>query len=300
MNWDTLFNGYKAWIFLERKLSKNTLSAYLSDLESFKKYILNSDSPVMAQEVKRDHITAYLAFLKTSGISTTSQARIISSLRSFYRYLHIEKITKDNPATEIDLPGLGRHLPEVLSIDEVNNIFAIIDLSSKTGERDKAILETLYGCGLRVSELINLTISGIFFKEEYIKVTGKGDKERLVPLGHSAANQISRYINFCRTEIKIKPGYEDFVFISRQGKALSRVSVYNIVKAYAEKAGIKKTISPHTFRHTYATHLIENGANLRAVQQMLGHTSITTTEIYTHLSTQYLRDAILKYHPREK
>ena len=300
MNWDTLLNGYKAWIFLERKLSKNTFMAYLSDLESFKKFILNSDKPVMPQELNRDHIATYLTFIGTTGISPTSQARIISSLRSFYRYLHIEKITKENPAAKIDLPSLGRHLPEVLSIEEVNNIIAIIDLSSKTGERDKAILETLYGCGLRVSELTNLTISGIFFKEDYIKVTGKGDKDRLVPLGHSAANQIARYINFCRTEIKIKPGFEDIVFISRQGKGLSRVSVFNIVKAYAEKAGIKKEISPHTFRHTYATHLIENGADLRAVQQMLGHTSITTTEIYTHLSTKYLRDAILKYHPREK
>jgi len=300
MNWDTLLNGYKAWIFLERKLSKNTSLAYLSDLESFKKFILDSDNPVPPQEVNRDRITLYLSFLHKNGITSSSQARIISSLRSFYRYLHIEKITNENPAAKIDLPGLGRHLPEVLSIEEVNSIISIIDLSSKTGERDKAILETLYGCGLRVSELTNLTLSGIFFKEEYIKVTGKGDKERLVPLGHSAASQLARYINFCRTEIKIKPGFEDFVFISRQGKALSRVTVYNIVKAYAEKAGITKEISPHTFRHTYATHLIENGADLRAVQQMLGHTSITTTEIYTHLSTKYLRDAILKYHPREQ
>ncbi|PID94982.1 MAG: tyrosine recombinase [Bacteroidetes bacterium] len=299
MKWEILRKGYHAWLLMERGLSKASIKAYISDIQTFVDYssLNNMPSPERADSV---HLARFIAQLGADELSIATQARMVSALRSFYNYLLLENIVTENPALLLEIPSRGRHLPDVLSVEEVYQIIHIIDLSTTHGERDKAIIETLYGCGLRVSELTSLRISNLHFKEEFIKIVGKGNKERLVPLGSSAAAQIKRYLYNVRNRQKIAPECEDILFLNQRGKALSRVSIFTMVKRYSELCGIRKNVSPHSFRHSFATHLIEGGASLRAVQQMLGHVSITTTEIYTHVSNRYLRDAIMQFHPMEK
>lgn len=297
--WEILKKGFKGFLAIEKSLSANSIEAYLRDLEKLTQYLeLENKTSLTPSQLTLDDLQHFLATLVELGLSARSQARVISGIKAFYNYLLIENLTEVNPAELLESPKLGRKLPDTLSIDEIQQLIDAIDLSSMNGERNKAILETLYGCGLRVSELVNLKISHIYFEEEFIKVVGKGDKERLVPISGSALKQISIYLNQVRNHVKIAKGFEDFVFLNRSGKCLTRVMIFTIIKQLAETAGIKKTISPHTFRHSFATHLVNAGADLRAVQDMLGHVSITTTEIYMHLDTSYLHEEIRKYHPR--
>jgi len=249
-------------------------------------------------EVELGHLRNFLQWIAELGMTARSQARVISGLRGFYRYLLIENLVVRDPTEMLELPRLGRKLPVALSVAEIDRMIGALDLSTPEGERNKAMLETLYSCGLRVSELVNLKISNLFFEEGFIKVIGKGDKERMIPIGSSAQSEIRHYLSHIRTQIQIKRGHEDELFLNRRGTKLSRVMVFTLVKLLAERAGLKKKISPHTFRHSFATHLVEGGADLRAVQEMLGHESITTTEIYTHLDRDYLRSAIIQFHPR--
>ena len=297
--WEIQKKGFKGFLAIEKSLSDNSIEAYLRDIEKLTQYLeLENKSHSTPSQLTLDDLQHFLATLVELGLSPRSQARVISGIKAFYNYLLIENLTSVNPAELLESPKLGRKLPDSLSVEEIQLLIEGIDLSLPNGERNKAILETLYGCGLRVSELVNLKISNIYFDEEFIKVVGKGDKERLVPISRSALKQINIYLNQVRNRLSIAKGFEDFVFINRSGKALSRVMIFTIIKQLTEKVGIKKTISPHTFRHSFATHLVNAGADLRAVQDMLGHVSITTTEIYTHLDTSYLHEEIRKFHPR--
>jgi integrase/recombinase XerD len=297
--WEIQKKGFKGFLAIEKSLSDNSIEAYLRDIEKLTQYLeLENKSHSTPSQLTLDDLQHFLATLVELGLSPRSQARVISGIKAFYNYLLIENLTSVNPAELLESPKLGRKLPDSLSVEEIQLLIEGIDLSSPNGERNKAIMETLYGCGLRVSELVNLKISNIYFDEEFIKVVGKGDKERLVPISRSALKQINIYLNQVRNHLSIAKGFEDFVFINRSGKALSRVMIFTIIKQLTEKVGIKKTISPHTFRHSFATHLVNAGADLRAVQDMLGHVSITTTEIYTHLDTSYLHEEIRKFHPR--
>jgi integrase/recombinase XerD len=297
--WDIQKRGFKGFLAIEKSLSDNSIEAYLRDIEKLTQYLeLENKNHLTPIQVTLEDLQHFLSTIFELGLSVRSQARIISGIKAFYNYLIIENLSKVNPAELLESPKLGRKLPDTLSIEEIQTLIDTIDLSSMNGERNKAILETLYGCGLRVSELVNLKISNIYFDEEFIKVVGKGDKERLVPISGSALKQIDIYLNQVRNHVKIAKGFEDFVFLNRSGKSLTRVMIFTIIKQLTEKAGIKKTISPHTFRHSFATHLVNAGADLRAVQDMLGHVSITTTEIYMHLDRSYLHEEIRKFHPR--
>jgi integrase/recombinase XerD len=297
--WDIQKRGFKGFLAIEKSLSDNSIEAYLRDIEKLTQYLeLENKNHLTPIQVTLEDLQHFLSTIFELGLSVRSQARIISGIKAFYNYLIIENLSKVNPAELLESPKLGRKLPDTLSIEEIQTLIDTIDLSSMNGERNKAILETLYGCGLRVSELVNLKISNIYFDEEFIKVVGKGDKERLVPISGSALKQIDIYLNQVRNHVKIAKGFEDFVFLNRSGKSLTRVMIFTIIKKLTEKAGIKKTISPHTFRHSFATHLVNAGADLRAVQDMLGHVSITTTEIYMHLDRSYLHEEIRKFHPR--
>ena len=297
--WDIQKRGFKGFLAIEKSLSDNSIEAYLRDIEKLTQYLeLENKNHLTPIQVTLEDLQHFLSTIFELGLSARSQARIISGIKAFYNYLIIENLSKVNPAELLESPKIGRKLPDTLSIEEIQTLIDTIDLSSMNGERNKAILETLYGCGLRVSELVNLKISNIYFDEEFIKVVGKGDKERLVPISGSALKQIDIYLNQVRNHVKIAKGFEDFVFLNRSGKSLTRVMIFTIIKQLTEKAGIKKTISPHTFRHSFATHLVNAGADLRAVQDMLGHVSITTTEIYMHLDRSYLHEEIRKFHPR--
>ncbi len=297
--WDIQKRGFKGFLAIEKSLSDNSIEAYLRDIEKLTQYLeLENKNHLTPIQVTLEDLQHFLSTIFELGLSARSQARIISGIKAFYNYLIIENLSKVNPAELLESPKLGRKLPDTLSIEEIQTLIDTIDLSSMNGERNKAILETLYGCGLRVSELVNLKISNIYFDEEFIKVVGKGDKERLVPISGSALKQIDIYLNQVRNHVKIAKGFEDFVFLNRSGKSLTRVMIFTIIKQLTEKAVIKKTISPHTFRHSFATHLVNAGADLRAVQDMLGHVSITTTEIYMHLDRSYLHEEIRKFHPR--
>lgn len=298
MNWTSYTNGFKAFLQFERSLSKNTVEAYLRDLDKLVAYFEEEQEGLSPLTVEINHLRGFLSRLNETEISARSQARIISSVKAFYKYLLMEDIITHDPTELLEPPKIGRKLPATLSIPEISALINAIDLSKPNGERNKAMLETLYGCGLRVSELINLRLSNIFFTEGFIKITGKGDKERLVPLGSVASKQIYTYVSQVRNHVAIKPGNKDIVFLNNRGSKLSREMIFTIVRKLAEKSGIGKTISPHTFRHSFASHLVDGGADLRAVQEMLGHESITTTEIYTHLDRDYLRSAILNFHPR--
>jgi len=287
---------YKQYLVFEKALSANTLDAYLKDVQKLLEYL--TDEGVKPEEVTLDHLEHFTAGLIDVGINPRSVARILSGVRSFYRFLVLDGRMEADPTLLLESPKIPARLPEVLSVEEIDKIIDSIDLSSKEGQRNRAIIETLYSCGLRVSELCNLRLSDLYLKEGFIKVEGKGSKQRLVPIAPSAIEEIEYYM-IDRNQIDIKPGYEDFVFISAlRKKNLSRIMVFHLVKELAEKAGIRKVISPHTFRHSFATHLLENGANLRVIQAMLGHEDIGTTEIYTHIDSTRLRSEIVEHHPR--
>ena len=287
---------YKQYIKLERSLSPKTVEAYLHDIEKLNDFLGGRKK---LEDVKLEDLQDFLASLYDDKISARSQARIISGLKSFYKFMLFERRIAHDPTELLDAPKIGRHLPEVLSIPEIEAIMDSIDLSRPEGHRNKAIIEVMYGCGLRVSEVVNLRISNLHFRDNYIRIIGKGDKERLVPIGQTAQQAILLYLEGYRLRLKIKKGEEDFVFLNRRGGRLTREMIFMMIKQAAEAAGITKTISPHTFRHSFATHLVEGGADLRAVQEMLGHESITTTEIYTHLDRSYIKSVIEQYHPRK-
>lgn len=298
--WNTYIVRFKQYLQLEKSLSKNSIEAYTDDLIKLMHYselFLNNQSP---DKFTYKQLVKFIEWVSELGISPASQARVISGIKTFYKFLVLENDIPSSPADLLEGPKLARKLPVYLNVEEIDKMLSLIDRSKPEGERNLSMLETLYSCGLRVSELVNLKISDLHLNEDYIKVTGKGSKERLVPIGASGKQLIKNYINQTRIHIPVKKGNEDFVYLNRRGSKLSRVMVFYIIKDLAEKAGIKKKLSPHTFRHSFATHLVEGGADLRAVQEMLGHESITTTEIYTHLDKHYLRDNILSYHPRNK
>lgn len=299
-DWSIHLKGFKSFLRLEKGLSANSIEAYERDagkLASFARTQLDISSPL---RIDMEGIQSFLAQINEIGLSAKSQARILSGIKAFYKYLVLENYINSNPADLIDTPKLGRKLPEVLETEEIDKLVAAIDLSAPEGHRNKAIIETLYGCGLRVSELVDLKLSNCYFNEGVLRIIGKGDKERLVPISSFTSKIILQYVKGTRLHIQAQAKHEDFVFLNRRGKQLTRVMIFTIIKRLAEAAGIQKNISPHTFRHSFATHLIEGGADLRAVQDMLGHESITTTEIYTHLDSNYLKQNIIDYHPREK
>jgi len=296
MSWDNLINEFKYYLKVERSLSNNTIEAYVRDVNKLSQF--STADNIKLKNVSRQIIQLFIADLNKHSISARSQARIISSIKSFFKYLIMEDYIENDPSKLIQNPKIGLKLPDVLTINEIDSIISLIDLSSKQGERNRTIIETLYSCGLRVSELINLKISDVKFIEKYIKVTGKGNKERLAPIGSKCLKYLSIYINEVRIHINIKKGHQDIIFLNNRGSKLSREMIFTIVKALVKKSTINKNVSPHTFRHSFATHLIEGGADLRAVQEMLGHESITTTEIYTHLDKDYLRSNLMQFHPR--
>ncbi len=298
MTWKSYITGFKSYLKLERSLSGNSVEAYLHDVSLLDQYLNVSKIHVSPAEIQLRNLQDFIKWINELGMSATSQARIISGIKGFFKYLLMENLIVNNPSQLLETPRLGRKLPDTLSIDDINRLIEAIDLSKPEGTRNKAILETLYSCGLRVSELVNLKISNMHLEIGFLKVTGKGDKERLVPIGGVATKLIRLYISGIRSHLTVKPGSEDVVFLNRRGSKLTRVMIFTIIKQLAKKINLKKKISPHTFRHSFATHLIEGGADLRAVQEMLGHESITTTEIYTHLDRDYLRQTILEHHPR--
>ena len=296
MSWESSIKEFKYYLKVERSLADNSIQSYLRDINKLANYcrdIKKNEKSVTTKDIRN-----FISHLVSERISPRSQARIISGIKAYYKYLILEDYITDDPTLLIENPKIGLKLPEVLSIEEIELIISSIDLSKKQGQRNKAIIETLYSCGLRVTELINLKISNINFNDEYIKVIGKGNKERLTPIGSNALKYIQIYVNEVRIHKKISKGNEDIVFLNNRGSKLSRVMIFTLIKNILKKIGIKKKVSPHTFRHSFATHLIEGGADLRAVQEMLGHESITTTEIYTHLDKDYLRSNIMQFHPR--
>lgn len=295
--WKEYIKGFKAWLQLEKSLSANSVEAYIHDVELLVNFFYKSGHRISPVEVTYTHLSDFVAAIHDAGIATASQARIISGIRNFFRYCVIENIIVKDPSMLLEGPKMKKRLPDFLTIGEIQQILDVIDLSTSEGMRNKAIIETLYSCGLRVSELTSLQISHIYPKEEIIRVTGKGSKERLIPIGSEALKYVDIYLHTVRVHLRVTKEAEDILFLNRRGKALSRVMIFMITKELAAKAGIQKKVSPHTFRHSFATHLVEAGADLRAVQQMLGHESITTTEIYTHLDNEYLKSTMSKYHP---
>ena len=298
--WDAHKKGYKAWLRLEKSLSENSVSAYLHDVQSLTDFLQVTNDLKNPDDILLKDLEKFTKWVNELGMTNSSQARMISGIRSFFKFCLIEEITSTDPSALLEAPKQQRKLPDTLSFQEIEMIIAVIDLSKPEGERNKAILETLYSCGLRVSELVNLKISNLHLGEGFVRVTGKGDKERLVPIGSDAQKFIKNYRDNIRNHIAIKPGEEDIIFLNRRGSRLTRLMIFLIVKSLAKKAGISKNISPHTFRHSFATHLVEGGADLRAVQAMLGHESITTTEIYTHLDREFLRTTLHQFHPAFK
>lgn len=296
MHWQSEIKGFQQYLQLEKSLSPNSISAYIRDISQFANFVCEQNH-VSAKEVKLQIIQSYLVRLNEIGIAESSQARFISSVRGFFKYLLLENEIQTDPSELLEMPKLKRKLPDVLSHDEIQEMIQSIDVSQKAGHRNRALLQVLYGCGLRVSECCNLVYSRLYQEEEFIKVTGKGNKQRLVPIHSQALEEIERYEDQMRNHMPIQEKHMDNIFLSARGNPLSRVMIYNIVKTSAQKAGIEKKISPHTLRHSFATELVKNGANLRAVQDMLGHASITTTEIYTHLDQQHLRNTIEQFHP---
>lgn len=295
--WNAYKKGFKAYLQLEKSLSENSVEAYLHDIEMLTSFLLATNQTKAPSEIVLKDLQAFVQWVSELGMTATSQARIISGIRSFFKYCIVEQICVSDPSVLLDAPKSKRKLPDTLHFDEIESIINQIDLSSPEGGRNKAILETMYSCGLRVSEVVNLKISGLYLDVGFLRVTGKGDKERLVPIGSDAIKYIKIYKEKIRVHYPIQKGFEDFLFLNRRGKQLSRVMIFYIIKDLTLKAGITKVISPHTFRHSFATHLVEGGADLRAVQEMLGHESITTTEIYTHLDSHFLKDTLQRFHP---
>ena len=295
--WDAYKKGFRAYLQLERSLSDHSVEAYLGDIEKFTQFLQLQHEMSTPGAIELKHLQLFVQWISELGMTPGSQARIISGIRSFYKYCQLENISATDPTALLEGPKLQRTLPDVLSFEEIEAIIHQIDLSKPEGERNKAILETIYSCGLRVSEVINLRISCLYPEAGFVRVIGKGDKERLIPIGSAALKQIDIYQKHVRLHMRVKAGHEDILFLSRRGAGLTRVMVFIFLKDLVKKAGITKNISPHTFRHSFATHLVEGGADLRAVQEMLGHESITTTEIYTHLDRDFLRSTLQQFHP---
>ncbi|OFY22579.1 MAG: site-specific tyrosine recombinase XerD [Bacteroidetes bacterium GWF2_29_10] len=300
MNWDIYIKNFRTFLMLEKLLSANSIEAYQRDIQKLHQYILLKNIEVSPEKVTPELIQEFINWIYEIGLRDTSHARIVSGIKAFFKFLIFEDIIKKNPAELIENPKIKRSLPDILTINEINNLIDAIDLSSNEGHRNKAIIETIYSCGLRVSESVNLLISCLHFNEGFVQVIGKGNKERLVPIGQSAINAITVYMENYRNHLKINKDASDILFLNRRGGKLTRVMIFIIIKDLVKKINLQKTISPHTLRHSFATHLIEGGADLRAIQEMLGHESILTTEIYTHLDREFLREEILMYHPREK
>ena len=298
--WQPYIKGFKAYLQLEKSLSNHSVEAYLRDIDKLLQYLLANDLKKNPGEIDLKDLQQFIKFIAELGMSATSQARIISGIKGFYKYCLTEQICNSNPAELLEAPKTKRALPDVLSFEEIENVIAQLDLSKDDGTRNKAILETMYSCGLRVSEVVNLKLSCLYLDVGFIRVIGKGDKERLVPIGRDAVKYIKIYVETVRVHTKIVKDFEDIVFLNKFGKSLSRIMIFYIIKDCALKAGLTKIISPHTFRHSFATHLVEGGADLRAVQEMLGHESITTTEIYTHLDRDFLRSTLHQLHPAFK
>ncbi len=296
MSWESSILGFKSYLQVERSLSVNSVDAYIRDVKKLANF--SKSKEINELDISKSDLSDFVSTISKEGISARSQSRIISGIKAFYKYLIMEDYITADPTQLLESPKIGMKLPDTLSIEEIDKLIAAIDLSTEQGERNRAMLEILYSCGLRVTELITLKLSNVSFVEGFIKVIGKGDKERLAPIGKTALKYLNIYISEVRNHQNIQKGYEDIIFLNRRGKQLTRVMIFTIIKQLAEKIGLKKKISPHTFRHSFATHLIQGGADLRAVQEMLGHESITTTEIYTHLDKEYLREAIIQFHPR--
>jgi len=295
--WAAEKKGFKAWLQLEKSLSDHSVEAYLRDIEKLTQYLELQETGLSIENIRLKELQEFLKWISVLGMTASSQSRIVSGIRSFFKYCIQENLVRQDPTLLLETPKLRRSLPDFLSVEEINRIVEAIDLSKPEGERNRAILETMYSCGLRVSELVNLRLSSLYPELGFIKVIGKGDKERLIPIGNTALKFIGIYRHRIRTHAEIKKGNEDILFLNRRGARLSRQMIFILLKALVREAGIKKTVSPHTFRHSFATHLVEGGADLRAVQEMLGHESITTTEIYTHLDRAYLRETLQKFHP---
>lgn len=298
MNWDLIIKQYKSFLQLERALSENSVDAYIRDVVKLKQFLDISNRQLTPVNVRREDITDFLGYLYELGLSAHTQARMLSGLNSFFRFMLMEEIITQDPTELVEAPRLGRKLPDTLSVDEINRLMAVIDHSTPEGMRNRAILEVLYSSGLRVSELINLRISNVFFESQFLRIRGKGDKERLVPVGREAMKYMHIYLDDVRVHVPVKEGHENIFFLNRRGAQLTRVMIFTIIKRLTHDAGLEKKVSPHTFRHSFATHLIEGGADLRAVQEMLGHESITTTEIYTHMDRDYLQQVMKEFHPR--
>tara|TARA_Y100000739_G_scaffold192116_1_gene172429 strand:+ start:237 stop:1142 length:906 start_codon:yes stop_codon:yes gene_type:complete len=295
-----LKNGFKVFLKLEKSLSENSIEAYLRDLDKLYQFLASLKKRKKIEELKLTDLKKFVHWISDLGMSPTSQARIVSGIKGFYKFLLIEELIKSDPSKLLETPKTGKKLPDTLSLEEIDTMISAIDLSSNEGQRNKAIIETLYGCGLRVSELTNLQITNLFFDMGFVKVMGKGKKERFVPISQKAIKEINLYLQHFRNHQEIKSGQEDFLFLNRRGSSLTRVMIFTIIKKLCQVSGIKKVISPHTFRHSFATHLLEGGADLRAIQEMLGHESITTTEIYTNLDKDFLRSEIIEFHPRNR
>jgi len=298
--WEPYKKGFKAYLQLEKSLSDNSVEAYLRDLDKLTGFLQEKGNLQTPANLTLNDLQGFIRRISELGMTPSSQARIISGIRAFYKYCAMEDLVTKDPTILLEAPRLKRALPDVLSFEEIESIIAAIDLSKPEGGRNKAILETMYSCGLRVSEVVNLKLSNLYLDVGFIRVIGKGDKERLIPIGQSAIKYITIYRKDIRVHIPVKPGQEDILFLNRRGSRLTRVMIFLILKSLAREAGITKNISPHTFRHSFATHLVEGGADLRAVQEMLGHESITTTEIYTHLDREFLRTTLHQFHPAFK
>lgn len=295
--WEPYKKGFKAYLQLEKSLSPHSVDAYLNDLEKLTSFLQANQMMKGPEAIDLKDLQAFVKWTAGLGMTQSSQARMISGIKAFYRYCLLEDVCTRNPTSLLEAPKLKRQLPDVLSFDEIEAMMTHIDMSKPDGSRNKALLETMYSCGLRVTEVVNLKLSHLYLDVGFVRVIGKGNKERLVPIGSVACKYIKIYVETDRRHLNIQPGEEDIIFLSRRGKRLSRVMIFLIIKDLASKANIKKTISPHTFRHSFATHLVEGGADLRAVQEMLGHESITTTEIYTHLDREFLRSTLHQFHP---
>ncbi|MBC5621977.1 MULTISPECIES: site-specific tyrosine recombinase XerD [Butyricimonas] len=300
MTWNETIDSFRTYLVLEKSLSPNSVEAYLNDIRKLAAYCEKLTPPLDPKEASYNVLNEFLMVLKDTGVTPRTQARSISSIKSFFKYLLYDGTIGLNPATSLDSPKIGRSLPSILSVEEIEAMIDSIDMNKQEGQRNKAILETLYSCGLRVSELVNLKLSQINFRTGYIKIEGKGNKERIVPLGARAKDEIRCYLKKDRDKMKKARGHEDILFLNKMGKALSRVMIFNIIKETARRAGLSKVVSPHTFRHSFASHLVNGGADIRTVQDMLGHESILTTEIYTHLDNNFTRDTVTNFHPRAK
>lgn len=298
MDWDIYIKGYRSFLILEKSLSTNTVKGYINDIEKLVQFLEHKKYDLSPDNIEYKHLQEFLKWLNKSDLKASTQGRIVNEFKSFFKYLWVENVIKNDPSNLLESPTVKQKLPDCLNLNEINAIIDAIDMSKPEGRRNKAMLETMYSCGLRVSELVNLKISELFFDEGFVKIIGKGNKERIIPIGSVAIEQINLYQTEVRSNYKIKQGSEDFLFLSRRGMKITRDVVFDIIKDLAAKCGITKRVSPHVFRHSFATHLLEGGADLSAVQEMLGHASITTTEIYAQLDKKQVRSEILKYHPR--